>query len=125
MIVVLRRLVKRMDPRVQLIITLMKEELHQDLTLNGLAQTVNLSLPYLHHLFKAETGSTPGLYLHSLRLEKARELLVTTMLSVKQVMIRVGMKDKSHFGREFKKTYGQSPGQYRMAARLNHYLQKM
>ena len=114
-----------MDPRVQLIITLMKEELHRDLTLNGLAQTVNLSLPYLHHLFKAETGTTPWLYLHSLRLEKARELLVTTMLSVKQIMIRVGMKDKSHFGREFKKTYGQSPGQYRMAARLNSYLQTM
>ena len=114
-----------MDPRVQLIINLMKEELHQDLTLDGLASSVNLSLSYLHHLFKAETGTTPWLYLHSLRLEKARELLVTTMLSVKQIMNRVGMKDKSHFGREFKKTYGQSPGQYRMNARLNSYLQKM
>lgn len=114
-----------MDPRVQLVITLMKEELHRDLTLNELARTVNLSLPYLHHLFKAEMGASPWLYLHSLRLEKARELLVTTMLSVKQIMIRVGMKDKSHFGRQFKKAYGQSPGQYRMAARLNSYLQKM
>lgn len=108
-----------MDPRVQLIIHLMREELHQDLTLDGLAQSVNLSVSYLHHLFKAETGTTPWLYLHALRLEKARELLVTTMLSVKQIMIRVGMKDKSHFGREFKKTYGQSPGQYRISSRLN------
>lgn len=114
-----------MDLRVQLIINLMREELHQDLTLDDLARSVNLSLSYLHHLFKDETGTTPWLYLHDLRLEKARELLVTTMLSVKEIMNRVGMKDKSHFGREFKKTYGQSPGKYRMSARLKSYLQKM
>lgn len=114
-----------MDTRVQVIMNLMKEELHRDLSLCELAQSVNLSLSYLHHLFKAETGTTPWLYLHSLRIEAARGLLVTTMLSVKQIMVRVGMKDKSHFCREFKKTYGKSPTQYRMDARLNTYLQNM
>ena len=99
----------------------MQKEFHRDLTLSELAERVNLSISYLHHLFKAETGTTPWLYLHSLRLETARELLVTTMLSVKQVMVRVGMKDKSHFGREFKKTYGISPSRYRMSVRLKSY----
>lgn len=110
-----------MDPRVQMIVSLMRQEFHRDLTLGELAQSVNLSTSYLHHLFKAETGTSPWLYLNSLRLERARELLVTTMLSVKQVMVCVGMKDVSHFGREFKKAYGKPPGMYRMSARLNAY----
>lgn len=114
-----------MDTRIQIIMHLMKEELHRDLSLDELAQRVNLSLSHLHHLFKAETGTTPWLYLNSLRLEEARRLLVTSMLSVKQIMIKVGIKDKSHFGREFKKIYGKSPSKYRMAERLNLYLQKM
>lgn len=110
-----------MDTRVQIIVRLMRQEFHRDFTLDELAQSLNLSTSYFHHLFKAETGTSPWLYLNSLRLERARELLVTTMLSVKQVMACVGMKDVSHFGREFKKAYGKSPSRYRMSARLNAY----
>jgi AraC family transcriptional regulator of adaptative response / methylphosphotriester-DNA alkyltransferase methyltransferase len=117
-----RSKVKALDLRVQLIIDLMKSGLHRNLTLTELATSANLSLSYLHHLFKAETGTTPWLYLHSLRLEKAQVLLVNTMLSVKQIMNQVGIKDKSHFGRQFKKTYGKSPAQYRLSAKMERYL---
>lgn len=110
-----------MDPRVQMILRLMRQELHRDLTLDELARRVNLSTSYLHHLFKAEIGISPWMHLNTLRMERARDLLVTTMLSVKQVMVCVGMRDVSHFSREFKKAYGKPPGRYRMSARLNAY----
>ena len=47
------------------------------------------------------------------RLKKAKELIETTPLSIKQIMAEVGIKDKSNFCRDFKKTYGVSPVKYR------------
>ena len=57
----------------------------------------------------------PAHYLRALRLEQARELLQTSRLTVKQIMNEVGVEDKSHFAREFKKTYGLTPTAYRAA----------
>ncbi|HEX9919470.1 MAG TPA: helix-turn-helix domain-containing protein, partial [Pyrinomonadaceae bacterium] len=65
------------------------------------------------HLFKAETGSSPARYLKALRLERARELLETTFLSVKEIRALVGFNDDSHFARDFRATYGLTPQQYR------------
>jgi len=94
----------------------MKEDLHRGLTLGEMGQAVNLSTSRLQYLFKAETGMTPGHYRRLLRIEKARDILGTTLLSVRQIRIRVGFKDRSHFEREFKKVYGLTPTQYRVAA---------
>jgi hypothetical protein len=46
-------------------------------------------------------------------MQRARELLETSHLSVKQVMARVGVTDESHFVRDFKKTCGLTPARYR------------
>jgi two-component system response regulator YesN len=67
----------------------------------------------LSTLFKTETGATAMQYLKALRMEKARELLDTTYLSVKEVAVQVGLNDTSHFVRDFKKAFGQTPTQYR------------
>jgi transcriptional regulator GlxA family with amidase domain len=46
-------------------------------------------------------------------MERARSLLETTFLSLKQIMIEVGLRDKSHFVRDFKITYGLPPARFR------------
>src|SRR5687768_3187080 len=46
-------------------------------------------------------------------MQRARELLETSYLSVKQVMARVGVTDESHFVRDFKKACGLTPARYR------------
>ena len=81
--------------------------------MEDLAQAVNLSCSYLAHLFKAETGVSLLQYLKSLRLRKAKELMDTTFLSVKEIRSRVGAGDKAHFARDFKRTYGLSPAEYK------------
>lgn len=109
-------MVESMDHRVQIAIALMKEDLRRDLPLSDLAKAVNLSLSRLHHLFKLETGMTPARYRHLLKMEKARELLETSLISVKEIRISVGIYGRSHFEREFKKIHGLTPVQYRAAA---------
>ncbi len=91
----------------------MSSDLRCDLSLTNTAGYVNLSASRLRHLFKAETGMSVVQYVKGLRLKKAKDLIETSALSIKQIMVEVGMKDKSNFSRDFKKTYGLSPAQCR------------
>jgi transcriptional regulator GlxA family with amidase domain len=93
----------------------MKENLRRELSSDELARSVNLSTSRFRHIFKAEVGTSPARYLRTLRLERAREMVKTSLLSVKQIMASTGITDRSHFDREFKKAYGLTPVQYRAA----------
>ncbi len=102
-----------MDRRVLTVIALMKHDPRRALPLSRLAQSVNLSPTRLCYLFKAETGTPPARYLRTLRMQDATTLLVTTFLSVKEIIARVGFTDESHFVRDFKRIYGVTPTEYR------------
>lgn len=102
-----------MEPRVLRVIRLLTDDLSREPQLIKLAQAVNLSPSRLRHLFKDETGSSLTQYLRAQRMVKAKELLEDTFLNIKEIMLRVGVKDKSHFVRAFKEVYGLSPFQYR------------
>jgi len=78
-----------------------------------MARSVQLSPSRLRHLFKAETGVTPAQHLKSLRMREAKKIMGAAYFSAKEVMTKVGLSDKSHFERDFKKTYGLTPAQYR------------
>ena len=97
----------------QSVIREMELALSEPHSVDSLARSVNLSTWRLCHIFKSETRKPPLQYLRSLRMQKARKLLETTFLSVKQVMFEVGLKDESHFVRDFKRVYGASPAEYR------------
>ena len=58
-------------------------------------------------------GTSPERYLTQIRLEKARLLLETEFLTVKEIMNRVGMSDASYFARSFKAAYGITPIKYK------------
>ena len=102
-----------MEYRVRKAIALAEQSLHKGWSPAKLAALVNLSPSRLHQLFKEETGVPPARYLRQLRMRRAKELLETTHLSVKQVMAGVGLTDESHFVRDFKKTCGLTPARYR------------
>lgn|ERR1041384_1283028 len=104
---------RTMDRRIHAAIKLMERQLRAELSLAEIAQAVNLSPSRFCHLFKATTGLPPAQYFKALRLSAAKKLLETSMLNIKEIMSRVGIKDKSHFSREFKRAYGVTPKQYR------------
>jgi len=104
---------KYSDARVQAGIDFMNANFHRKIALDEIAEVVNSSPANFSHLFKIETEITPVEYLIRLRMKKARELLKTTFLSVKQVMAASGYNSKSHFTRHFKRQFGVTPSEYR------------
>ena len=102
-----------MNPKIRVVVDFMKTNLHRQLTLDEIAESVGLSNSRVESLFKDESGNSPVQYHKELRLEKARELLESPSLNVKQVRLEVGYQDHSHFYRDFKKRFGLTPLQYR------------
>lgn len=102
-----------MDPRIQKALILMENNLHKKQSFKQTAQSVNLSLWHLHHLFKEEMEISPAKYLKHIRMQRASHLLETGFLTVKEIMLKVGAQDESHFIRDFKKMYGVTPVRYR------------
>lgn len=91
----------------------MREDVRGELSLAECAQSVNLSVWRLCHIFKSDVGMPPIRYLRLLRMERAKNLLESSFLSVKEIAFQVGLNDESHFVRDFKSTYGFSPTLYR------------
>jgi two-component system response regulator YesN len=87
------------------------------ITLQSVANTVNVSASYLSHLFSQETGKTLIEYLTHTRIEKAKELLVTTNSKTYEIAELVGYSDSHYFCRTFKKMTGLTTKQFK-----NHYI---
>ena len=102
-----------MDQRVQRVKALIDSSIDRELTVSEMARFVNLSVSHLQHLFKNEMGQSPAQYVQELRLQRARDLLESSSLSIKQIMFRIGAKDRSNFERRFKQAYKLTPVQYR------------
>ena len=91
----------------------MRDDVRGEVSLTEFAQSVNLSVWRLCHIFKSDVGMPPIKYLRLLRMERAKGLLESSFLSVKEIAYQVGLNDESHFVRDFKSTYGYSPAIYR------------
>jgi len=100
------------DPRIGRVMALMHATPQSRLPLCALAGAAGLSVSRLCHLFQAEIGISPGRYLKAARLAKAKDLLETSSLSVKEVAAQAGFNHVGRFIGEFRSTYGFTPYQY-------------
>jgi AraC family transcriptional regulator of arabinose operon len=113
-----------MDHRIQVVCSELESDPSRGLQITALSRSVNLSSSRFRHLFKAETGQTLVQYRKRVRLEEARVLLGTTLLSVKEIMHRVGVGSNSHFAHDFKEACGLSPTQYRARSQESHSIDR-
>ena len=67
---------------------------------------------YLSNLFAKETGMTFSNYLKKVRIEKAKELILTTDMKIYEVACSVGYPDQKYFSKVFKEYTGVSAKQY-------------
>jgi transcriptional regulator GlxA family with amidase domain len=104
---------KTRDRRVQVIRVLLEGSFDRKLGLRDMSAEVNLSPWRLAHLFKAEIGMSPQRYLTLVRLQRARDQLETSFLSVQAIGSSVGIPNPSQFTKSFKAAYGMTPVEYR------------
>lgn len=109
-----------MNPKVRIAVSFLETNLHRDIYIAEGAKLVGLSRSRFCQLFKSEVGMPFIRCLKKARLERSLLLIETSFEPVKAVAFEVGYNDPTHFEREFKKTYGVTPSQYRA-----HYLARM
>ena len=80
---------------------------------SSLAQEIHLGESQLYRKLKAITGKSTALFIRSVRLRKAKQLLENTGHSVSEIAYQVGFNDPAWFSRVFKEEYGMSPSESR------------
>ena len=85
----------------------------EEFEIHQLCRQMAMSRAQLYRKFKALTGKSVFEYLRTLRLHKAKELLLTSTLNVTQVCYDVGFNNLSHFSRIFTEEFGRKPSDFR------------
>ncbi|MDX8342679.1 response regulator [Rossellomorea sp. YZS02] len=86
---------------------------HEDISLDTLAQKVNLSPIYISKMFKEKQGMNYIDFLTECRMEKAKVLMGDMEKSIKEITFEVGYHDPNYFSKVFKKVTRYSPKEYR------------
>jgi AraC family transcriptional regulator len=102
-------LTRRRLSRVQ---ELIESRLNGDLSLQELAAETGYSRSHFLRAFHASTGVTPHRYVLNRRIERAKQLLAETHLSIAQVAYRCGFSSQAHLTLAFRRLCGLPPGEY-------------
>ena len=97
-----------------------RENLSQDLSLNRLADYCHFHPVYLSRTYRELTGMTLSDYIGSIRLEKAKELLRISRMSIGEIARLTGFATDNYFCRWFRKQTGESPQGYRKGKESTH-----
>lgn len=101
------------DERILQTCLLIQRNLYQPLTLEGLSRQVFLSPGHLSYLFKQALNLSPMAYVRKQRMKQAKQMLLDTSLSIREIGSRIGYEDQGQFSRLFRSAEGCSPLQYR------------
>lgn len=105
---------------IQSILTYIHEHYDERITLQDLSTVACLNEAYLSRLFKIQIKKTINSYINELRIYKAKELLKSPNILVKEVAQSVGINDQLYFNRVFKKFCGESPTEYQDRVKKIH-----
>jgi len=88
----------------------------QDLTVDGIAEIIDISSSHLAHLFRSEIGMSVRDYLTRVRVTIAQDLLAHTDEKLESIAARLGFADTSHLAHVFQRITGNPPSTYRRSA---------
>ena len=90
-----------------------REELESPLTIQQVAEEMGVSYSNFRKLFKEHTGLSPATYQQDLRLQRAKELLSTTNMSIKEIAYRLNFESPDYFSSKFRIKTGRKPSDLR------------
>jgi AraC-like DNA-binding protein len=94
----------------------------RNLTIERLARASGVSPYHFIRIFRRQFGTTPHRYLRTRRIERAKELLITTPLPVTEICDRIGFQSLGSFSSLFRRVTGQTPSAFRAAQRKDVYI---
>jgi YesN/AraC family two-component response regulator len=104
---------EKRDPIVDFVQEYLQTHYTQDITLDLLADKLNISRSYLSTYFKEKTGIYFIDYVNSFRIQKAKQLLAKSDIKIHEAAAQVGYQNINSFNRMFKKFTGVTPSEYR------------
>lgn len=94
-------------------ITYIKNNYDRKISLHDLANHVCMSVYYFSRVFKKSTGYSPYEYITMIRLNRAKNLLKTTKLSIKEIAFKIGFNSEANFITCFKQHHKFTPNEFR------------
>ena len=108
------------DPCAAKVRKIIEDSYSTPISTSTIAKSLFLSTSYICRKFFNSYHTTPLKYLSLLRLEKARQLLESSELSITEIALMVGFTDIHYFSRSFKSHTGLSPSEYRDRAKSGY-----
>ncbi len=90
-----------------------EDHFDKDISLDDVSRVVNISPYYFSKVFKEASGLNFIEYLTNIRIDKAKNLLENSNLSIKEICVSCGYTDPNYFSRSFKKNVGVTPTEYK------------
>ncbi|WP_407651931.1 helix-turn-helix domain-containing protein [Dongia soli] len=91
--------------------------LSEKIDLAVLAGVAGFSVFHFAREFKQTAGVTPHFYLLQKRVQRAKEMLTRTDLSLSEIALAAGFADQSHLARHFRRIVGSTPREFRWSRR--------
>jgi len=95
-----------------------RESLESSLTIQQVADEMGVSYSNFRKLFKEYTGLSPATYQQDLRLQRAKELLSTTDISIKEIAYKLNFESPDYFSAKFKIKTGRTPSEMRQSQNI-------
>ncbi|CAG7655903.1 HTH-type transcriptional activator RhaS [Paenibacillus allorhizosphaerae] len=101
------------DHTIEFVMKCVETRYAEDISLDMLADKLNLSAAYLSVYIKEKTGMNFSDHINTIRIRKAKQLLSQTNLIIHDISLQIGYRNVTSFNRMFKKLTGMSPGEFR------------
>jgi len=92
---------------------IIRENLYAKITPEEIAEQLNMSYSWFRKTFKDFTGISPACYIQHLKMQAAKDALLSSNLSIKEIAFNLHYDNAEHFSTQFKKHIGLSPKVYR------------
>ena len=104
---------KEIEQKIQLARIILRDKINENISMENLANNLNIGYSHFRQMFKKYTGMAPLQYHLQLRIKKAEELLLTTRMPIKQIADELGFETLYYFSRVFKIHTGHAPSKLR------------
>jgi AraC-like DNA-binding protein len=111
---------KEIERKIRMACLYLRDNVKSNVNVEELASELNVGYSYFRRMFKKYTGSSPAQYHMNLRIQKAREMLITGEKSIKEIAFALGFESNQYFSRIFDEKCGMSPLKYRKSQTQVH-----